>query len=68
MPTPRKPDTRMPMSISLADYQRLPAEDKHDPGVIWHILIDDKFEQRCDVQRDYDRDGGTTFQNFEYGE
>jgi hypothetical protein len=56
------------MSISLADYQRLPAEDKHDPGVIWHILIDDKFERRCDVQRDYDFAGGTTVTNAEMGE
>ena len=60
-----RPDTRMRMTITLTDYRRLPAEDRNDPGVLWHILIDDKGP---DVQRDYSTVGGTTYQGWEYGE
>jgi hypothetical protein len=59
-------DTRMVMKITLADYQRLPAEDKLDPGVLWHVLIDSKGPN---VQRDYEPcQFGTSYRNHEIGE
>jgi hypothetical protein len=66
MHAPRRHTGRMKMTITLSDYRRLPAEDRNDPGVLWHVLIDDKGPS---VQRDYDPcQFGTSYRNHEIGE
>jgi hypothetical protein len=64
MHAPRKPDTRMPMSITMSDYLRLPKEDRHDPSVLW-VITPDVDPPRGTTAMDYFYDG--PLRNWEWG-